>query len=154
MSTLRSCSSQKQFGCIRGGLDGSAVLIVTYPRLFGRSSCGSTEILLCCWIFLVRLNQAVNVHFWKKARLKGWEVYKWTGILRVNISCYLVGIFGRKRYRMIFRIPCSTPTSLGIVCWGSRNNKSRPPDLILVWKLYPTFKSCNTGMQSDSRVPL
>ena len=82
MSTLRSCSSQKKFGCIRGGLDGSAVLIVTYPRLFGQTSCGSTE-----------------------------------------------------RYPMIFRIPSSTPTSLGIVCWGSRNNMSRAPDLILVWKL-------------------
>jgi hypothetical protein len=101
MSTLTSFSSEKKSGYIRGGLEGSAVLIVIYPWRFGRTSYGCSQILLYCRIFLARLNQVVKIDFGKKAKLKGREVYKWTGIPGVDISCYLVGIFGRKRSSMI-----------------------------------------------------
>jgi len=80
-------------------MEGSAVLIVIYPWQFVWTLYGCSEILLYCRIFLVRLNQVVKIHFGKKAKLKGREVYKWTGTPGVDISCYLVGIFGRKRSR-------------------------------------------------------
>jgi hypothetical protein len=46
MRTLRSSSSVKKFGYIRGRLKGSVVLIVIYPWLFGQISYGCTDILL------------------------------------------------------------------------------------------------------------